>query len=164
RSSSRAGRAGLRSPAWRCSVSRRSSWRATAVRRPRTSASPSAGAWRPACPPMPPLSGLRRTTARRCRAPCPRRSAHPDRGSRVAQLAESFRQVIPARPQRRLQELLGAAPVADYEELVERAHQSGRRVGMFLCGDFAYAARVALAESVPRLEDEPTLNNLHTIC
>lgn len=54
--------------------------------------------------------------------------------------------------------------MADYEELVERAHQSGRRVGLFLSGDFAYAARVALAESVPRVEGEPTLDNLHTIC
>jgi tetratricopeptide (TPR) repeat protein len=84
--------------------------------------------------------------------------------ARAAQLAEAFWQGIPARTQRRLQELLGAAPVADYEELVERAHQSGRRVGMFLCGDFGYAARVALAESVPRLEEEPNPSTLHTIC
>jgi tetratricopeptide (TPR) repeat protein len=84
--------------------------------------------------------------------------------ARAAQLAESFWQTIPARTQRRLQELLGAAPIADYDELVERAHQSGRRVGMFLCGDFAYAARVALAESVPRLEDEPNLGTLQAIC
>ena len=84
--------------------------------------------------------------------------------ARAAQLAESFWQVVPARTQRRLQELLGAAPMADYEELVERAHQSGRRVGLFLSGDFAYAARVALAESIPRLEGEPSLDTLHTIC
>jgi tetratricopeptide (TPR) repeat protein len=84
--------------------------------------------------------------------------------ARAAQLAESFWQVIPARTQRRLQELLGAAPVAEYDDLVERAHQSGRRVGMFLCGDFGYAARVALAESVPRLEDEPTVGTLQAIC
>jgi hypothetical protein len=84
--------------------------------------------------------------------------------ARAAQLAESFWQVIPARTQRRLQELLGAAPMAEYDDLVERAHQSGRRVGMFLCGDFGHAARVALAESVASLEDEPTLDSLHAIC
>ncbi|MGH7296892.1 MAG: hypothetical protein ACRELB_18275, partial [Polyangiaceae bacterium] len=68
----------------------------------------------------------------------------PDIGRRVdaraARLAESFWQIIPARTQRRLQELLGAAEVAEYEVLVARAHQSGRRVGMFLGGDFAVAA------------------------
>ncbi len=78
----------------------------------------------------------------------------PDAGhrldARAARLAESFWQIIPARTQRRLQELLGAAVVSEYEDLVGRAHQSGRRVGLFLAGDFASATRALLAEAGAR--------------
>jgi hypothetical protein len=83
---------------------------------------------------------------------------------RAARLAESFWQIVPARTQRRLQELLGAASLPDYEELVARAHQSGRRVGLFLAGDFAYAARALLSESATRVEEAPTLASLRSLC
>jgi hypothetical protein len=75
--------------------------------------------------------------------------------ARTARLAESFWQIIPARAQRRLQELLRAASLADYEELVEASQQSGRRVGMFLAGDFGVAARSLLAETA-RLDPAPS--------
>jgi hypothetical protein len=84
--------------------------------------------------------------------------------SRVARLAESFWQIVPARTQRRLQELLGSAPLPDYEDLVASAHQSGRRVGMFLAGDFAFATRALLAESAARVAEPPTLASLRALC
>jgi tetratricopeptide (TPR) repeat protein len=75
----------------------------------------------------------------------------PDIGRRVdpnaARVAESYWQVLPPRMQRRIQQLLGGGNLPDHGELVARAHQSGRRVGMFLCGDFGYATRALLAES-----------------
>ena len=92
--------------------------------------------------------------------------------ARVARLAESFWQIIPASAQRRLQELLRSATLGDYRELVEAALQSGRRVGMFLAGDFACAARSLLAEA--SIQDEvtrelliaapPSLENLRELC
>jgi hypothetical protein len=81
---------------------------------------------------------------------------------RAARLAESFWQMIPARAQRRLQELLRAATFADYAELVERAHQSGRRVGMFLAGDFAHASRSLLLGAGGR--EAPSVANLRALC
>jgi len=90
----------------------------------------------------------------------------PELGRRVdaaaARLAESFWQIIPARTQRRLQELLGAATVAEYEDLVARAHQAGRRVGLFLSGDFASAARSLLVEI--GLVESPSLSSLRGLC
>jgi cellulose synthase operon protein C len=83
--------------------------------------------------------------------------------ARAARLAESFWQIVPPRTQRRLQELLGGTSVADYGDLVGRAHDSGRRVGMFLSGDFATAARALLAEEGPRSE-RPTLPSLRDLC
>jgi cellulose synthase operon protein C len=83
--------------------------------------------------------------------------------ARVARLAESFWQIIPASAQRRLQELLRTAALADYGELVESALQSGRRVGMFLSGDFGCAARALLAESAVS-QERPTLENLRALC
>lgn len=65
--------------------------------------------------------------------------------SRAGRLAESFWNVVPARTQRRIQLLLSAGAFPDYEYVVERALQSGRRVGMFLSGDFGHAARSLLA-------------------
>ncbi len=93
----------------------------------------------------------------------------PETGRRVdaraARLAESFWQLVPARVQRRLQELLGSGGVVTYEDLVARAHQAGRRVGLFLAGDFAYAVRVVLAESSSRLGlPAPTLATLSALC
>jgi hypothetical protein len=64
----------------------------------------------------------------------------------TVRLAESFWQLIPPRAQRRLQEVLAAAALPDYDQLVEAAHQSGRRVGLFLAGDFGTAARALLGE------------------
>ena len=50
------------------------------------------------------------------------------------------------RTQRRLKELLASAEATPFDLVVERAKQSGRRVGMFLSGDFAHAARTILAD------------------
>ncbi len=83
---------------------------------------------------------------------------------RAARLAESFWHIVPARTQRRLQEVLGTASNMDYELLVANAQQSGRRVGMFLAGDLACAARVLVAESAPRLEGELLIDNLRHLC
>ncbi len=92
----------------------------------------------------------------------------PEIGRRVdvhaARMAESFWQIVPARAQRRLQELLGSGSFAEYDELVSRAHQSGRRVGMFLAGDFACAARVVVAEMAPHLEPSLSTANLRSLC
>jgi cellulose synthase operon protein C len=84
--------------------------------------------------------------------------------ARVARLAESFWQIIPASGQRRLQELLRAAPLVDHGELIEAAIQSGRRVGMFLAGDFPCAARAVLAESAQGSDDVLSASNLRAVC
>jgi hypothetical protein len=68
-----------------------------------------------------------------------------------ARMAESFWQILPPRTQRRMQRLLGGGPVPEYDELVASARQSARRVGMFLAGDFAYAARVTVSECAPEV-------------
>jgi tetratricopeptide (TPR) repeat protein len=92
----------------------------------------------------------------------------PEIGRRVdpkaARLAESFWQIVPARTQRRLQELLREGAVVDYDELGARAQQSGRRVGMFLAGDFACAVRALLAETAPSLEASISMSNLRALC
>jgi tetratricopeptide (TPR) repeat protein len=82
----------------------------------------------------------------------------------AARLAQSFWQTVPARTQRRLQELLGAGNFPDYPELVARADQSGRRVGMFLAGDFAWAARRLVAESPELAGIAPSLETLRALC
>jgi hypothetical protein len=84
--------------------------------------------------------------------------------SRAARLAESFWQLVPPRAQRRLQQLLGSAPLPDYEELVSRAKQSGRRVGLFFSGDFGYAAQSLLAEFAPQPRGAPSIRNLRGLC
>ena len=85
--------------------------------------------------------------------------------ARAARLAESFWHAVPARAQRRLQELLGATPLGEYEDLVARAHQAGRRVGLFLAGDFAYAVRVLLSESQSRAGyPSASLSTLGPLC
>jgi hypothetical protein len=63
-----------------------------------------------------------------------------------ANLAEILWQTLSPRAQRRLKELLGNDDPTPFELVVERANQSGRRVGMFLTGDFAHAARTLLNE------------------
>jgi tetratricopeptide (TPR) repeat protein len=64
--------------------------------------------------------------------------------SRAARLAESFWNIVPARTQRRIQLLLSGGSFPEYDYVVERALQSGRRVGMFLSGDFGHTARSLL--------------------
>lgn len=92
----------------------------------------------------------------------------PDAGrgvdSRAARLAESFWQLVPARAQRRLQHLLAVAPLPDYEDLTGSAMQSGRRVGMFVCGDFGFAARDLLADTSGLSREPPSLSNLRALC
>ncbi|MGH7435808.1 MAG: hypothetical protein ACRENE_09050, partial [Polyangiaceae bacterium] len=92
----------------------------------------------------------------------------PEIGRRVdahaARMAESFWQIVPARAQRRLQELLGSGGAAEYEDLVARAQQSGRRVGMFLAGDFSCAARAVVAESAPHLDTLLSPQHLRSAC
>jgi tetratricopeptide (TPR) repeat protein len=63
-----------------------------------------------------------------------------------ANLAEMLWQSLAPRAQRRLKELLSNDDATPFELVVERANQSGRRVGMFLTGDFAHAARTVLSE------------------
>jgi hypothetical protein len=91
----------------------------------------------------------------------------PEIGRRVdahaARLAQSFWQTVPTRAQRRLQELLANGNLPDYEELALRAQQSGRRVGMFLAGDFAWAARQLVAES-SRVDVALSLQALRALC
>jgi hypothetical protein len=67
-------------------------------------------------------------------------------------LAESLWQTLPARSQRKLTELVGATHDRPVSEAVALARQSARRVGLFLCGDFAVAAR--------RLLDSRTLDGV----
>jgi len=63
-----------------------------------------------------------------------------------ANLAEVLWQQLAPRAQRRLKELLGTDDATPFELVVERANQSGRRVGMFLTGNFAHAARTVVGE------------------
>ena len=71
-----------------------------------------------------------------------------------AKIAEMLWQALAPRAQRRLKELLGTDAGTPFELVVERATQSGRRVGMFLTGNFAHAARTIVGEH-PTLD--PTL-------
>lgn len=82
---------------------------------------------------------------------------------RAARLAESFWHIVPARTQRRIQLLLSGAPFPAYEDLVERALQSGRRVGMFLSGDFGHAAGPLIAPYADG-SGVPIGGNLRAIC
>ena len=52
----------------------------------------------------------------------------------------------------------------EHDELVARAQQSGRRVGMFLAGDFGWAARTVLAEAATRTDTPLSLATLRTVC
>ena len=70
-----------------------------------------------------------------------------------ANLSEMLWQTLAPRAQRRLKELLGNDDPTPFDLVVERANQSGRRVGMFLTGDFAHAARTVVTEH-PALDPE----------
>ncbi len=63
-----------------------------------------------------------------------------------AQLADMLWQTIAQRTQRKLKELLQTSDATPFDLVLERARQSGRRVGMFLTGDFAHAARTVIAD------------------
>jgi cellulose synthase operon protein C len=82
----------------------------------------------------------------------------------AARLAEAFWQIVPARVQRRLQQLLANGQLPEYEELVVRAAHVGRRVGMFLAGDFGFAARELLAEKPSRLAELGSPLDLRRLC
>jgi tetratricopeptide (TPR) repeat protein len=89
-----------------------------------------------------------------------------DRGvtSHAALLAESLWQLVPPRSQRRLQQLLASVQLPEYEELVVQAMHVGRRVAMFLAGDFGYAARDLLGHEPSRSAPGPTLHDLRGLC
>jgi tetratricopeptide (TPR) repeat protein len=91
----------------------------------------------------------------------------PEIGRRVdahaARLAQSFWQTVPARTQRRLQELLGGGTFPDYADLIARSHHSGRRVGLFLAGDFAWAAHQLVAETA-KGRAPLSLESLRSLC
>jgi hypothetical protein len=63
-----------------------------------------------------------------------------------AVLADTLWQTLAPRTQRRLKELLASVDATPFELVLERARQSGRRVGMFLTGDFGHAARTVLKD------------------
>ena len=63
-----------------------------------------------------------------------------------AQLADLLWQTLAPRTQRRLRELLATSEATPFDLVYERARQSGRRVGMFLTGDFGHAARAVVAD------------------
>jgi tetratricopeptide (TPR) repeat protein len=63
-----------------------------------------------------------------------------------AELADMLWQTLAPRTQRRLRELLAGTDVTPFELVHERAKQSGRRVGMFITGDFGHAAERLLVD------------------
>ncbi len=71
-------------------------------------------------------------------------------------LVELLWQTVPGRVQKRLKELLEQEGKVPFDLVRERARQSGRRVGLFLSGDFAHAAQATLADfgetSAPSVE------------
>jgi tetratricopeptide (TPR) repeat protein len=83
---------------------------------------------------------------------------------RAARLAESFWQIVPARVQRRLQELLAGAKGPDFDDVVERAAHAGRRVGMFVAGDFSFAAGTVLSLSPAHETQRLTRDTVQGLC
>ncbi len=81
-----------------------------------------------------------------------------------ARLAQLFWQIVPPRGQRRLQEILVDSDLAGYDELVDRARQSACRLGMFVSGDFACAARAVLAERGEGIETPVSMVRLRDLC
>lgn len=83
--------------------------------------------------------------------------------ARSGRLAERFWQAVPAKSQRRLQEILRSSPRTTYEGVVAAARQSARRVGMFVAGDFATAVGDAVKDqlvSAQALVDQDGLDGL----
>jgi hypothetical protein len=83
---------------------------------------------------------------------------------RAARLAESFWQIVPARVQRRLQELLVGAQRPDFDDVVEQAAHAGRRVGMFVAGDFSFAAATVLSLSPAHETQRLTRDAVQGLC
>jgi pimeloyl-ACP methyl ester carboxylesterase len=70
----------------------------------------------------------------------------------ASKLAEQLWTTVPPRAQRRLKELLAGSRASDFDLVLAAARQSARRVGLFVAGDFGFAARAYLAER--KLEHE----------
>jgi hypothetical protein len=70
----------------------------------------------------------------------------------ASKLAEQLWTTVPPRAQRRLKELLAGSRASDFDLALAAARQSARRVGLFVAGDFGFAARAYLAER--KLEHE----------
>ena len=83
---------------------------------------------------------------------------------RAARLAESFWQILPARVQRRLQELLAGSERPEFDDVVERAAHAGRRVGMFIAGDFEFAVASVLALSPMHETQRLTRDSAQGLC
>ncbi|MCL2725005.1 MAG: hypothetical protein FWD69_11270 [Polyangiaceae bacterium] len=92
----------------------------------------------------------------------PGRSIDRDR----AKLTQSLWSALPPRAQRRLIELLASDgdDRAPFDLVVEHARQSGRRVGMFLTGDFGHAARAVITEQRGNVEDLSRPGGLARLC
>ncbi|MFO0642993.1 MAG: hypothetical protein U0183_27450 [Polyangiaceae bacterium] len=75
----------------------------------------------------------------------------------AAMLGEALWQTLPARAQRRLSELLGAADLSQIDAALAEARLATYRVGLFVSGDFREAARAVLADSGmdPRIVEQP---------
>ncbi|MBL9108957.1 MAG: hypothetical protein JNM74_06795, partial [Myxococcales bacterium] len=75
----------------------------------------------------------------------------------AAMLGEALWQTLPARAQRRLSELLGAADLSQLDAALAEARLATYRVGLFVSGDFREAARAVLADSGmdPRIVEQP---------
>lgn len=64
--------------------------------------------------------------------------------ARSGRLAEAFWHAVPPKTQRRIQELLQAAPRTSYDAARAMAAGSARRLGLFFAGDFGFVARALL--------------------
>jgi hypothetical protein len=81
-------------------------------------------------------------------------------------LAEALWQALPARTQRRLQTTLATSRHEDLDDAMDRMRQIGRRVGLFLTGDFGFAARLLLASRAGTAHEPRALvgQSLRQIC
>jgi hypothetical protein len=79
-----------------------------------------------------------------------------------SRLIEAFWTTVPPRAERRIKEVLIQADTA-FAPVLERAKQTGRRVGLFLAGDFEAVTRIVAAElAVP--EELLTAPSLEELC
>jgi hypothetical protein len=81
----------------------------------------------------------------------------------ASRLAEQFWNTIPPRVQRKLKELLASTGAQDFDVVLAAARQSARRVGLFVAGDFGFAARKFLADR--KVEPEAAVGDgLRVLC